>query len=164
MSVSKLKDRLRHYKSLENLYTLQNDNSLDKKHPRKTGHDTSKLGKPSRKALDSRLATEVNDKLACTKEELRKYAKILRNDSRPKKQEKPDSRSKVPPPNRNLPAHTHSNKKPELNKRLSPVVSRFGQKKELTEIGAPIKASRPDKKNLKKGKNMHQHSKFHPKI
>jgi len=84
MSLCKLKDKLRHYKSLENLFTIQHESSLDKKRNKKPNNENSKIcrsGKSGKKHVESRLATEVNDKVTCTREELKKYAKIFKNEA-----------------------------------------------------------------------------------
>lgn len=87
MSLSKLKERLKHYKSLQNLHQLHEADASEYK---MNEHSQGNALKPHRlkKEIESRLATEINERIVTSKEDLKKYAKILKMDPKPKKTEK----------------------------------------------------------------------------
>lgn len=77
MSLSKLKERLKHYKSLQNLHLLHEADVSEYKISEYSQTNALKTTKPKRE-IESRLATEINEKIVPSKEELKKYAKILK--------------------------------------------------------------------------------------
>jgi hypothetical protein len=66
MSLSKLKERLKHYKSLQNLHLLHEADISEYKLGDLSQGNTLKSTKPKRE-IESRLATEINEKIVTSK-------------------------------------------------------------------------------------------------
>ena len=86
MSLSKLKERLKHYKSLGNIQLGHQANQTECRLNDYSYGNALKISK-KRHDIESRLATEINEKIVTSKEELKKYAKILQLNPKPKKTE-----------------------------------------------------------------------------
>lgn len=107
------------------------------------------LSRPKRE-IESRLVTEINDKVTLSKEELRRYAKILKINTKPKKNE---HKTKTNNTNKPFNANANSTKRLTKEKFLSPNMSKVVPKKEHTEVGSPIRNfADKEKRGLKKGK------------
>lgn len=157
MSLSKLKERLKHYKSLENLQLGHQSNEAEARLNDYSYGNALKTFK-HRHDIESRLATEINEKIVTSKEELKKYAKILKLNPKPKKT---DNKNKSHNSNKHLQHPSSSTKRTFKEKMLSPVVSKFKTTKELTEVGSQIYQQRDkEKKGLKKVRQQKSQAKW----
>ena len=101
-----------------------------------------------KREIESRLATEINEKIVTSKEDLKKYAKILKLNPKGKKTEKKNSHQSCSKHHQNV---NLSTKRTMKDKMLSPKVSKFMADKKNTEMGPSIKKKgEKDHKGLKK--------------
>jgi hypothetical protein len=82
MSLSKLKERVKQYKSHDSLHLLHSDH--DRKANEISHISNLRLSRPKRD-IESRLVTEINDRVTLSKEELKRYAKILKINTKSRK-------------------------------------------------------------------------------
>lgn len=143
---------MRHYKSLENLYSQPKETSIEKKYSKYVNNDLSKINRNLKKYGSSRFPTEINDRII-TKEESAKYSQLFKSQAKGKKEDKKHKLHQTIKNN-----STTQLKKNEKNKPSPPVVIKNFVRKEITEYEPLAKMQKKEKKPLKKEKIKLEHN------